>query len=219
VLPWYLQEEITSTYENWYEGKYKRAESQEKALLKKAVDWIGGVETLLEVGCGTAHFTMWFEQMGIEVSGMDISKFMLKEAKRLWRGDALVRGSSSDIPCQAGAVDALGFITCFEYMPDPVKVIREASAVAKQGIFFGLMNSWSIPTLRRRIQLALGRNPYYKTARFYSVPTMRKLLEAGLGARRYRVFTRSTAFPRPVPLSESRLPLGAFLCVSVRFEG
>jgi len=214
-----LQEEITGTYETWYEGKYKKAELQEKALLRKGLDWIGGVKTLLEVGCGTGHFTKWFEEISVDACGIDISPFMLKEAKRLWTGDALVRGSSSDLPCRAGAVDAVAFITCFEYMPDPVSVIREASAVARRGMLFGLMNSWSIPTIRRKIQLALGRNPYHKTAHFYSQPRMEALLETGLGARRYQVFSRSAAFPTPIPVSESRLPLGAFLCVSVRFEG
>jgi ubiquinone/menaquinone biosynthesis C-methylase UbiE len=217
-VPWYLQEEVTSTYETWYEGKYKKAELQEKALLKKGLEWIGDVKTVLEVGCGTAHFTRWFEEMGIDACGMDISPFMLSEAKRLWRGDALVRSSSSDIPCRAKVVDAVGFITCFEYMPDPVNVIREASKVARRGVFFGLMNSWSIPTIRRKIQLALGKNPYYRTAHFYSLPRMRELLRIGLGMDGYAVFSRSAVFPRAVLVKESRLPFGAFLCVSVRFE-
>ncbi len=216
-VPWYFKEEITSTYESWYEGKYKRADIQEKAVLKKGIDWIGDVDTILEVGCGTAHFTRWFGEMGIKAYGVDLSPFMLKEAKRLWRSDTLIRAASPCLPLKENSVDAVGFIACFEYMPWPVDVIHEAARVARKGIFFGLMNSWSIPTIRRRIQIALGKNPYYKNAHFYSLPEIERLIEKTT-AKGASVFQRSTVFPRPLPVEESRLPFGAFLCVSLRLS-
>lgn len=216
-VPWYFREENTSTYESWYEGKYKRADVQEKAVLKKGIEWIGDVDTILEVGCGSAHFTRWFEEMGIKAYGADLSPFMLKEAKRLWQSGKLMRATSSHLPLKEDTVDAVGFITCFEYMPEPANVIREAARVARKGIFFGLMNSWSIPTIRRKIQIALGKNPYYKNAHFYSLPEIERLIETTT-AKDASVFQRSTVFPRPLPVEESRLPFGAFLCVSLRLN-
>lgn len=217
-VPWYFKEEITSTYETWYEGKYKRADVQEKAILRKGIDWIGDVRSLFEVGCGTAHFTRYFEELGIHAYGADLSPFMLKEAKKLWRSGKLARATSAFLPVGEKAVDVVAFITCFEYMPDPVHVIQEASRVARKGILFGLMNSWSLPTMRRRIQIAFGKNPFYKGAHFYSLPEIKETIRQALGRESCQIFQRSTVFPRPLPSNESRLPFGAFLCVSIRFN-
>jgi len=214
-----MNEGITRTYESWYEGKYRKADLQEKSVLGEAIRWIGGVRTILEVGCGTAHFSRFFEESGIEAIGVDISPYMLKEARRLWGGDKIIRATSLHIPLEEKSVDAAGFVTCFEYMPRPLDVIREASRVARRGIFFGLMNSWSVPTVRRRIQVALGKNDYYNTAHFYSILEVRRLLREALEGGKVATFQRSTVFPRLTLLRESRLPLGAFLCVGVRFDG
>ncbi len=216
-VPWYFKEDITTTYETWYEGKYKRADIQEKAILRKGIDWIGDVRTIFEVGCGTAHFTRYFEQLGIDAYGADLSPFMLMEAMRLGRGGKLTRATSAFLPVREKVVDVVAFITCFEYMPEPVNVISEASRVARKGILFGLMNSWSIPTVRRKVQILFGKNPFYKTAHFYSLPEIERIIHSAIGKDSCE-FQRSTVFPRVVPVSESRLPFGAFLCVSVRFN-
>lgn len=217
-VPWYFKEDITSTYETWYEGKYKRADVQEKAILRKGIDWIGDVRSLLEVGCGTAHFTRYFDEIGVDAYGADLSPFMLNEAMRLGRGGKLTRATSALLPVREKVVDAVAFVTCFEYMPEPVNVIREASRVAKKGILFGLMNSWSIPTLRRKIQILFGKNPFYKNAHFYSLPEIKRAINEAIGKDSCEIIQSSTVFPRVFPLSESRLPFGAFLCVGVKFN-
>jgi ubiquinone/menaquinone biosynthesis C-methylase UbiE len=217
-VPWYFREDITSTYETWYEGKYKRADVQEKAILRKGIDWIGDVRTVFEVGCGTAHFTRYFDEIGIDTYGADLSPYMLKEAMRLSRGGKLTRATSASLPVREKVVDAVAFITCFEYMPAPVEVIREASRVARKGILFGLMNSWSIPTVRRKIQIIFGKNPFYKNAHFYSLPEIKRTICQAIGKESCEIFQRSSVFPRVLPVSESRLPFGAFLCVCVRFN-
>ncbi len=48
---WYFQEDIVKTYEAWYEGKYKRADRLEKALLKQLLNALPEMRSLLEVGC------------------------------------------------------------------------------------------------------------------------------------------------------------------------
>jgi ubiquinone/menaquinone biosynthesis C-methylase UbiE len=214
-----MKEEVTSTYETWYEGKYKRADLLEKSVLKDGIEWIGGVETILEVGCGSGHFSRFFEgELGIETFGADISPYMLKEAKKRSAGDRLVRSTSSHLPFQKQSVDAVGFVTCFEYMRGPLDVMVEAGRVARRGIFFGLMNSWSVPTVRRKVQLAIGKNEYYKNAHFYSLTQMGGLIRKAFGKTGVQTMQRSTVFPRPLPVAKSWVPLGAFLCVSVRFK-
>lgn len=218
-LPWYFKEEIVSNYESWYEGKYKRADQLEKEVLRSAIEWIGGVKTILEVGCGTAHFTRWFEQIGIIAYGLDISQYMLREARKYWRDGNLIMGVSSSIPLRDKSVDVVSFITCFEYMDQPIEIIIEAARVARKGLIFGLMNAWSIPTLRRKVQVLLGLNPFYKNAHFYSSSEMKRLLNKALGKDNYSLFSRSTVFPGFIPIRDSSVPFGAFLCMGIRIGG
>jgi len=215
--PWFFREELTSTYESWYEGKYRRADLQEKKVLREALDWTS-TSSLLEVGCGTAHFTRWFEEVGIESYGVDLSPFMLTEARRLWNDAKIVRGESSSLPVKDKFVDTVALITCIEWMPNPELVLAEAKRVARRSIILGLMNAWSLPTIRRRIQVAFGINPFYKKARFYSIRDMKSMVKRVLGSDGYETLQRNTVFPRFIPVSESRIPLGAFLCMSIRFN-
>ncbi|MDV3244040.1 MAG: class I SAM-dependent methyltransferase [Nitrososphaerales archaeon] len=217
-VPWYFDEQITRTYESWYDGKYKEADLEEKTLLNRAVQWIGGVRSLLEVGCGTAHFTRWFAATGLECCGADISPLMLNEARRLWRADRLVRAAAPLIPLRDQSVDVVAFITCFEYMKRPVDVVREARRVARAGVVFGLMNAWSVPTARRKVQILFGKNPFYKTAHFYSLREIKQVIAEAVGQGNCAIFQRSGVFPKIVPLEQSRIPLGAFLCVALRLR-
>lgn len=58
--PWFLRKEYVETYEQYYETKYKRADILEKEVLKEAISSLGKGKSILEVGCGTCHFTRWF---------------------------------------------------------------------------------------------------------------------------------------------------------------
>ncbi|HIC95985.1 TPA: class I SAM-dependent methyltransferase [Candidatus Bipolaricaulota bacterium] len=221
-LPWYFQEEIVSRYESWYTGKKgERMDHLEKRLLLGLLGEFGKgkVESLLEVGCGTTHFTRWFESLGIEAVGLDLSEVMLAEARRWWRGP-LVQGDAAALPFANKSFDVVAFIACFEYMPDPLRVLREARRVARKGLLLGLMNRWSLTALRRRVQELLGRNPFYKDAHFYSLPEIKRLIAQAFKDERERPRLRwsSTLFP-PIPgfPQEARLPFGAFLGLAVAF--
>jgi len=214
--PWYLQEDIVKSYESWYEGKGKRADLLEKELLRESVDYVGAVKTMLEVGVGTAHFTRWFESFGIQCIGLDFSPLMLKEAKKLWHGH-LVRGDAHHLPFREKTFDLATFITCMEYMLSPTDVLREASRVSRNGILWGIMNRWSLPTLRRKIQVMLGKNPFYSNARFYSIRDAKNFMRKALDRINYKMKWSTTVYPRPLLIKRSRIPFGAFLVVAVKF--
>ncbi len=80
----YQHEQTAKEYEAYYETKYKRADLLEKRLLTKLLGQFKDVKNLLEVGCGTGHFTRWIDSTGIESYGVDTSSPMLKEAKKMW---------------------------------------------------------------------------------------------------------------------------------------
>lgn len=53
---------IVAGYEAWYETTGRRADRLEKALLKRLLAGFPRVRALLEVGCGTGHFT-WMARL------------------------------------------------------------------------------------------------------------------------------------------------------------
>jgi ubiquinone/menaquinone biosynthesis C-methylase UbiE len=215
--PWFLRKEYVESYEQYYETKYKRADILEKEVLKEAILKLGDGKSILEVGCGTCHFTRWFESLGYYAVGVDISILMLKESKKYWKGD-IIQGDSHYLPIRDKFFDYVAFITCLEYMKEPHNVIKEAERVAKKGIILGLMNSWSLPTLRRRIQIALGKNPFYIDTNFYSILSIKKIIKRAL--KKFKIiYSNSTVFPRIFgKLKSRRFPFGAFLCIAIQLE-
>ena len=74
---------LAEGYEVWYENPGLRGDRLEKALLQRLLAGFPDAHTLLEVGCGTGHFTRWFKTQGLQALGLDISTPMLAEAVRL----------------------------------------------------------------------------------------------------------------------------------------
>jgi ubiquinone/menaquinone biosynthesis C-methylase UbiE len=216
-VPWYMQPKIVEGYESWYEGKYKRADDLEKRVLQLMIQEFEKPLNVLEVGCGTGHFTRWFGSLGLDAKGVDLSPYMLKQAKSLWSGGEFVNSTSQHLPVRSKSFDLVFFITCFEYMPDPVVVLREADRVSRQGIILGLMNSWSLPTLRRKLQLAFGKNDYYRKAHFYSIREIKALTRKSFTNSHSIAKWRTTLFPKPLGLErDTGNPFGAFLGVALK---
>src|SRR5680860_724646 len=183
---WFFNRKHTDTYEEYYEGPYKRAEVWQKKILEQLISKDKRVTTLLEFGCGTTRFTRWWKDIGIEATGGDISPFMLSQALHRFDGD-LVMADSHYMPFKDNTFDSLAFITTFEYYKDPVKVIRESARVAKYGIAMGMMNRNSPKVLRRRVQQLFGKNPFYVTATFYTPETLIAIIEEALQGREYTI--------------------------------
>lgn len=216
-VPWYMKPDVVKGYEGWYEGKYKRADLLEKQVILAMVSQYDSPNTILEIGCGTSHFTRWFGSIGLKAAGVDLSPLMVRQAKNLWQDGDLINARSSHLPFESNSFDIAIFITCFEYMPDPIGVLIEAARVSRQGIILGLMNSWSLPTLRRKIQLAFGKNDYYRNAHFYSIREMKGLTKKAFAESAKLVHWRTTLFPKPLGLErDTGNPFGAFLGVAIK---
>ncbi len=212
---WFFNREHTDTYELWYEGRYKRAEIWQKKVMGDLVSSDFRVKKLLEFGCGTGRFTRWWQYINIEAYGGDISPLMLSQAKYLFSGD-LVMADAHFMPYKNHTFDALAFITTFEYYRDPVAVIREAARVAKYGIAMGMMNRNSPKIIRRRVQQAFGKNPFYVTATFYTPKTLEKIIHKALKGRKYTIEWMCTGLPKWFPVQQWQLPYGDFFGLYVK---
>ena len=214
---WFFNRDHTDTYELWYEGRYKRAEVWQKKVIEALITKDERVKTLLEFGCGTTRFTRWWHEIGIKATGGDISPFMLGQGVHLFGGD-LVLADAHFMPFKDHSFDALAFITTFEYYKDPVKVIREAIRVGRYGIVFGMMNRNSPKVVRRRIQQAFGKNPFYVTATFYTPQKLREVIDEALQGRDYTISWKATGLPKWFPVQEWDQPYGDFFGLHVRLN-
>jgi ubiquinone/menaquinone biosynthesis C-methylase UbiE len=212
---WFFNREYTDKYESYYEGRYKRAEVWQKKVLADLIKKDKRVKTLLEFGCGTTRFTRWWENIGIEASGGDISPFMLGQGVHLFDGD-LVLADSHYMPFKDHTFDVLAFIATFAYYHDPIRVIREAVRVGKYGIVFGVMNRNTPKLLRRRVQQKFGRNPYYVTASFYTPEKLKATIKEALPDREYTINWKTTGLPKWFPVQEWNAPLGDFFGMHVK---
>lgn len=214
---WFFNRKHTDTYEQWYEGRYKRAEVWQKKVMEQLVSKDRRIDTLLEFGCGTTRFTRWWKEIGIEATGGDISPLMLSQAIHLFEGD-LVMADSHHMPFKDHTFDALAFITTFEYYKDPIRVIQEAARVGKYGIAMGMMNRNSPKVLRRRIQQFFGKNPFYVTATFYTPDTLIRIINEALKGREYSIEWTCTGLPKWFPVQQWSKPYGDFFGLYVKFE-
>jgi len=214
---WFFNREHTDTYEQWYEGRYKRAEVWQKKVIGGLLQKDNRVKTLLEFGCGTTRFTRWWHTIGIEATGGDISPFMLAQGVHLFGGN-LVLADSHHMPFKDHTFDALAFITTFEYYRNPVQVIREAARVGRYGIVFGMMNRNSPKIIRRRTQQLFGKNPFYITATFYTPAKLISLIHEALEGRDYSIEWSCTGLPAWFPVQQWSVPYGDFFGLHVKFK-
>jgi ubiquinone/menaquinone biosynthesis C-methylase UbiE len=140
--------ELVEGYEAWYKTTGRRTDHQGKALLERLLAGFPTMHTLLEVGCGTGHFTRWFQEWDLQAVGLDISTPMLAEAIRLGRPPC-VHSDALSLPISNNALDIVALITKLEFIPEPVLALAEAFRVARCGLILGVLNRRSMGGIRR----------------------------------------------------------------------
>jgi ubiquinone/menaquinone biosynthesis C-methylase UbiE len=200
---------LAAPYQSWYATRGRRAVRRETQLLRWLLDRFPAARTILEVGCGTGHFTRWLEAQGLEAVGLDSSAAMLAEAAQLGTR-ILVRGDALALPFADASVDLVAFITTLEFIFDPASALAEGRRIARQGMILGVINRRSRLGARYRRQ----GGPVWSAARFF---TPRELLEevgpaAGLTAS---ICWRTTLWP--FWRGATPLPWGGFIGMAVRW--
>jgi len=181
--------EIAAGYEAWYQTVGRRADQQEKALLKRLLSGFPAAHSILEVGCGTGHFTRWFGEQGLRAVGLDLSWSMLEEAKGL-RSPPCLQGDALALPFRSASVDLVALITALEFLPDPVQALAEALRVARQGLLLGVLNAQS--RLGRQYKREGG--PIWGTAHFFTPRELKRtILEMSAG--KARIAWHTTLWP------------------------
>lgn len=203
--------EAAAGYEAWYLTTGLRAGRQEKALLKWLLDRFPEADTILEVGCGTGHFTRWFSQQGLQATGLDSSCPMLAEAKSLSEERAYIQGNALNLPFRAGSFDLIALITTLEFIPDPSRALAEAMRVARQGLLLGVLNTHS----RIGKQYKQQGGSILEAARFFTPEELTRRIHKVANQKR-KIVWRTTLWPLwPGALP---LPWGGFIGMAIRLS-
>lgn len=206
-------------YEAWYETRRgRRVDEVERCLLDWLLSHYAGAETVLEIGCGTGHFTRWAASRGFSAVGLDSSAAMLGQASRHLPRPPLIRGDGHRLPVKTARVDVALFVTSLEFLADPSRALAEAARVARHGIAIVGLNRWSPGGLSRRF--GRGRSePLLGRARDFSLRWLRREVSAVAGSRLLGFHWTSGLFP--APLWRFRAPVsvgGDVLAVAVSFR-
>ncbi len=208
-----FDERVALHYEAWYETpEGRRADELEKGVLRRLLERPPRARSVLEVGCGTGHFTRWLNDQGLTAVGLDFSGAMLAQARAL-DTVPLVRADARRLPFADGAFDSAAFITTLEFLEQPREALTEALRVARQGALLGVLSRWSVLGLRRKLT-GLFRPTVYDAAHFYGVGELIRLLRS-CATGTARIVWRTTLFPRWCPWTHVKLPWGGFIAMAL----
>lgn len=132
------------TYEAWYHTPRGRWIAQREFRLLMALLQPRPKASLLDVGCGTGHFTRRFAKAGLDVTGLEPEPHALAFARGLSRTIEYVQGSALALPFTDRSFDYCTAVTSLCFVADPAGALREMWRVARHGVVLGMLNRASL---------------------------------------------------------------------------
>jgi len=217
-------DEIADRYDLWYESAegamYDHCEK--KAISKYLPGNVQGLK-LLEIGCGTGHWSQFFSEYGFQVTGVDISERMIEIAHSKGVPNASFQiADGQSLPFSDGSFDVAAAITTLEFVDNAESVVQEMIRCARKPagqLLIGVLNA--LAGFNRKRQQ--DPESLYAEAHLFSPRQLKRLLEpygqtniitAAFVPRRRSLLSLS-------PLIDTigrllRLPYGAFVVTEVR---
>jgi ubiquinone/menaquinone biosynthesis C-methylase UbiE/uncharacterized protein YqgV (UPF0045/DUF77 family) len=209
AMPWELFEKAAPGYTDWYTTRRgQRTDAAERALLAWLLSHFPSARSVLEVGCGTGHFTRWLAMQSLKVVGLDRSPEMLAEMQRRAADIPAVLSDAHCLPFGEGVIDLVAYVTALEFLDDPPRALAEAVRVAREGVILVVLNRWSLGGLSRRWGHQ-SRQPLLSQAQDWSLAALRTLVREAAARRLRRILWASALFPgcpsrvlAPIPVGE-----------------
>lgn len=140
-----------AAYDAWYQSaRGGWIGQQEFSILLKLFTPKAG-QTLLDVGCGTGYFSQRFQQLGLQVTGLDPDLAMIEFAKTKDSQVKYIEGDAQALPFADNSFDYCSAITSLCFITDPEKAIVEMLRVSRHGVILGLLNRHSMLHVKKNI--------------------------------------------------------------------
>ncbi|MBA7695968.1 2-methyl-6-phytyl-1,4-hydroquinone methyltransferase [subsurface metagenome] len=168
---------VAGSYDTWYASR--RGAMYDRLEKKLIADFLSAEvegKRLLEVGCGTGHWSRFFSEYGFEVTGLDVSERMINAA--LQKGIPNVSFHMADghlLMFEDGTFDVTAAITTLEFVRDAEAVLREMIRCTRKSgmILLGVLNRLSKVNRQRQDR---AESPY-AAARPFSPVELKQLLQ------------------------------------------
>ena len=168
---------LAQDYQRWYETADGKAhDSQQKAAVLRVLPLPAGNDCkLLDVGCGTGHWSHFFASLGFGVTGIDLSLQMIGQARSRDRTPCLFGiGDACRLPFGDAAFDVVSAMAVVEFVSCVEAIVVEMfRCVRKDGaVIIGTLNRLA-PLNRNRVA---DRKEPYSSARLFSPTELQDLL-------------------------------------------
>lgn len=139
--------EIASNYDSYYSTDFgAKVDNLEKKLIRDFLDDVSHRE-MLELGCGTGHWTSYFAKLGYIITAVDISDAMLAIAKtKQIANTRFIKANSVQLPFPNNSFSLIVSITMLEFVDDIELTIQEMFRVLKPHgtLILGCLNDDSV---------------------------------------------------------------------------
>jgi ubiquinone/menaquinone biosynthesis C-methylase UbiE len=176
-----FDKKIADSYDSWRHSTEGRAQDRSvEEILIALLDPKPG-ERILDIGCGFGNHLLILNRLGLDVSGIDASPYMIGRAReRLGEKCTLKTATAEDLPFDDNEFDLAILINTLEFLDDPLEALREAGRVTSRKVFVGVLNSLSWHGLVKRIHGYFG-DPVFRRARLYHLWEVKFLLQEAYG--------------------------------------
>ena len=195
---------VSDAYDQWYEtvegAMYDRLE---KRVVSRYLRQNAQGMKLLEVGCGTGHWSQFFSDCGFEVTGVDVSERMIKRAQGKNIANASFQiADGYSLPFKDNSFDVTAAITTLKFVHDAELVLQEMVRCTHKPsgrLLIGVLNALA------RVNRNRQENPesLYANSRLFSSDQLKKLLSK---YGKTKLFTAGF-----IPRQKRFLPLSPFI--------
>jgi ubiquinone/menaquinone biosynthesis C-methylase UbiE len=122
-------DEVADIYDDRYDrkrGKFYHAHISERVLESVPM---GG--RILDVGCGTGLFLRMYEERGGCGIGIDLSREMIRKARKRCESSEFFVGNAEILPFREGSFDAVCSLMAFSYVRRPAHLLSEVFRVLR----------------------------------------------------------------------------------------
>ncbi len=181
-------------------------------------------ERVLDIGCGSGSHLSMADRMGLDITGIDASPYMLSLAKeRLGSRCELKKAYAEDIPYEDNSFDLVFLINTLEFLSDPIPVLEEAGRLAKRGIFIAAFNSISKHCRWQKFCGKFSSN-LFSNLKMYSLWELKRFISMTYGAAPV-TWQSGYLFPQfmqkiglPFVSREIRMPFGNIIGITVTLK-
>jgi len=128
---------------------------------------------LLELGCGTGHWTIFFSKLGFQITAIDESEAMIQIARSKKIPNAsFQRADAAALPFPDNSFNTVTTITMLEFVEDTEKIFDEIGRVLKPG------GTFIVGCLNKLSELGKNKNndPVFKYAHFFTPKEVENML-------------------------------------------